>query len=119
MKNIKFRAWDLNEKKIRVMGDNYVGDFDGFWSWHSRYASELMQFTGLFDKNGKEIYEGDIVKAWVGDINKDIIREVEYLGSSFGIWDEFNVFQNLDEWADNAIEVIGNIYENPELRNGE
>lgn len=74
------------------------------------------QFTGLCDKNGKEIYEGDIVKytngtkkvnaAWVDNSR---IFAVEYDEGSFGVASLFHV--------SNSLEVIGNIHDNPELMN--
>jgi hypothetical protein len=67
-----------------------------------------MQFTGLHDKNGKEIYEGDIVKS--GNFTDSVI----YWRCGFGTG-EGQDFTPLDQ---NVIEVIGNIYENPELLSG-
>ena len=121
MREIKFRAWDINEKKMRYMGDSYVGDFHCFWRWHSRYASELMQYTGLKDKNGKEIYEGDILlingkKGVVG------FRDGSFI--SLYDWEELKgTYVNGSMWKgkelittfDSNREVIGNIYKNPEL----
>ena len=77
---------------------------------------EFMQFTGLLDKNGKEIYEGDIIRYETlhydpseGD-SPCSFSQVEYRGSSF-VFDE----GLLDDWGADDIEVIGNIYENSEL----
>lgn len=85
----------------------------------------LMQYTGLKDKNDKEIYEGDIVKAWVSlkDMclyaipHKDCqiieaIGEVRYWPPYFEIKFNFTTME-----LEHCCEVIGNIYENPELLN--
>jgi uncharacterized phage protein (TIGR01671 family) len=93
----------------------YVG-FDGGDFYN------VMQFTGLKDKNGKEIYEGDIYR-WVSWNKAERIGVVEYeIGfggdgetwAGFGFPSDITRLDNDDEpWRD--VEVIGNIYENPEL----
>ena len=84
---------------------------------HRTNYYDLMQYTGLKDKNGKEIYEGDIV-----EVSKDISAgkyRVQF-------WDNESAFMLIDDlkpksmrlgvwFCSNKIEVIGNIYENPEL----
>ena len=80
----------------------------------------LSQFTGLYDKNGKEIFEGDIVKHFN---HNEIIREIIFMKGSFGYWagEEFISYASnyRFEWENSnkseKIEIIGNIYENPEL----
>lgn len=93
---------------------------------------ELMQFTGLHDKNGKEVWEGDIVRDcsqhW-DDYNTKLHDKtgfVKYLGDGIGMA-EFEVVNNTDSiivksdcnnnWfsLSNSVEVIGNVWENPEL----
>jgi uncharacterized phage protein (TIGR01671 family) len=110
-REIKFRAW--NGKGMIVSGKTdlkfYVQNSRAYfleryghddWGLASTSAWTLMQYTGLKDKNGVEIYEGDILQTSANDY-----REVTWL--SVG-WSS----QMLDpDW----IEVIGNIYENPEL----
>lgn len=71
----------------------------------------VMQFTGLKDKNGKEIYEGDIAKESGGDI-----RKIEYKRGGFfnqSIKHDWNY--PLFMCPEITFEIIGNIYENPEL----
>ena len=72
----------------------------------------VMQFTGLKDKNGKEIYEGDVVK---GGWDCEDGRLVEFVEGGFEPFAKNNGQQGQDS---DDIEIIGNIYENPELLNG-
>jgi len=114
MRTIKFRAWDgkimrndLYEFKDGTLTVRGTVDDKG-----KRYISHLMQFTGLLDKNGKEIYEGDIVTVpnmdydpSNGDNPVDLIA-VEY---------KLGVFHPLQDCPSEEMEIIGNVYENPEL----
>lgn len=77
----------------------------------------LGQYTGLHDKNGKEIYEGDIVKIKYRD---EDIGKVIYEHNGFSI-DVTNMNKNYGRvsFVNNFMEVIGNIYDNPELLGGE
>lgn len=108
MREIKFRAWD---HEIGVMADDV----------HSKYgatykSATLMQFTGLLDKNGKEIYEGDIVEQDVNcmfDKGKHK-QEVSFNGKDQFVSGNCSLNQAIESFQ---AEVIGNIYENPELMN--
>ena len=75
-----------------------------------------MQFTGLKDKNGKEIYEGDIVKT-NETFSKNIIKKVEWIIkiSGWNIHPEHIGKKPTEKMHCSHLEVIGNIYENPEL----
>ena len=86
---------------------------------------ELMQFTGLLDKNKKEIYEGDVVNYEI-KLPKEILYKKGIVKwdedwASFAIYDKINDnFAQESDWVKiyNSIEVIGNIYDNPELLKG-
>lgn len=109
MRIIKFRAWDEGQKYMAYQG---APDIETLQSFMFHFGDkELMQYTGLNDKNGKEIYEGDIFRddAWT------VIRAViEFEQGTFGWWsDGGEEFIELRECKN--IEVVGNIYENPEL----
>ena len=110
---IKFRAWSVEHKKMLPVHDaKFVnGEMIGAKGvgWDDTVA--VMQFTGLLDKNGKEIYEGDLLKiSMQGDVQTSPFV-VENL------WDLHVGMENGDPYLriDDTGEVIGNIYENPEL----
>jgi uncharacterized phage protein (TIGR01671 family) len=123
MREIKFRVWDGTEMwDCEDFRFNSVWEHSINWSaWKSlpdrdqicnQSDGEIMQYTGLKDKNGKEIYEGDIVFN-DADKNKyyEIIWDNENAGFSLGdggMW--LQTYQLPVFW-----EVIGNTYENPEL----
>ena len=127
MREIKFRAWDKKDKCWAKWGNiemgcrNYPNDyvtFEPIPSWPTD-DYEIMQFTGLLDVKGKEIYEGDIIN--LTELGEKVIVAWNPVYASFGI--ELNGCKYaywLGEAArpDNdkiVCEVIGNIYENPEL----
>ena len=129
-REIKFRAW---HKVKNIMVYDNEDDTYGYWDGcrnsnvgmintilNSQYYKEykFMQYTGLRDKNGKEIYEGDIVKI-TG--SKDIdIGKVIYEYNGF-IVDVMNMdrFYGRVHLLEKFTEVIGNITDNPELLGGE
>jgi len=135
----KFRAWDRtrNEMNYKVLVGNCDTDDENWtcpimwieerqdWLHFDDYDS-IMQSTGLKDKNGKEIFEGDILTDGhtTGDIRNhptlgfytvDESSKEGYLSDTVGIED----LEEAKEFMRNSIEVIGNIYENPELLESE
>ena len=149
MREIKFRAWDKEYEKMTYFDDEdyeyeppLVFRLDQVFKKDSNYDDyedfeynditdvvEVMQYTGLHDKNGKEIYEGDIV----------FIDAYTYEGPEFdgeylvkynellGMWtliniekynkekEDFITFEDLNGWYKLDIKLLGNIYENKEL----
>ena len=124
MREIKFRAWDKKRKEMLhkpILFPKREGGGQAVSGNGNQY--ELMQFTGLKDKNGKEIYEGDIVKwghhcEWCKE-EPIRIAEVQFapdIQFKTLIYDEpfrFGSFAYKDTYK--HLEIIGNIYENPEL----
>ena len=108
MREIKFRAWFRENNEMIYSG--VMPDFR-FWKCAAYDdTTPIMQFTGLKYKNGKEIYEGDIVKHHNG------IKVVEYHEESVSF--QMDLYDHvLDQEVCNYddVDVIGNIYENPEL----
>lgn len=119
MREIKFRAWDKDNAVMVSAGkydDEYISfegravDIDMFSSGIHTLNYDLMQYTGLKDKNGFEIYEGDII-ALDGLIKGN--RKV-YWHDNFACWAVTKFGDTLHLFHDDC-EVIGNIYENPNL----
>ena len=116
MREIKFRAWDKkNNKMWHCVEELDLGNQEVVFQHNEDYGitwgaypsdAILMQYTGLKDKNGTEIYEGDIMewdeKEW-GAPYREIVE-----------W-RYSLFETREDVWPQSCEVIGNIYENPEL----
>ena len=138
MRDIKFRCWDTeNKQMLKVQELDFEDTFyggrlsirtDQYNDYFDIEDMILMQYTGLKDKNGKEIYEGDIAKITEKKNilkhkvipMKPIIAEIswseEYLAYILITTSVKDAFENLADYLEEYdIEVIGNIYDNPEL----
>ena len=128
-REIKFRTWDFIDKKminffnpvfVKIENSiNFLFSNNFYDLWYSKCQRgsmdsktfDIMQFTGLKDKQGKEIYEGDIIefdkKEWGGNDNIHVVSWNNEVGS----WSWGGGITSDMEYR----KVIGNIYENPEL----
>jgi uncharacterized phage protein (TIGR01671 family) len=115
-REIKFRVWLIVENDFNDEGYKMIYDlaFEEYLPVNDQLSSvkHLMQYTGLLDKNGKEIYEGDIVKSAKSIHDKNGVVEF-YKGSFILRFD--NEYYALGFYENEKGEVIGNIYQNPEL----
>lgn len=136
MRTIKFRGLEANpyceELRTFLYGtplfitneENYI--LPNFWDYEGLNKFKVLkktisQFTGLHDKNGKEIYEGDLLGYWTKDVNKKdklLLCRVSFINGAFVA----DISKNLDgklitdlsSYLDEYV-VVGNIHENPEL----
>jgi len=143
MRELKFRAWDKENKKMIDAESFYFSDqFEPFVesAKNAQRCFEIMQYTGLIDKNGKEICEGDVVlveDSYTDRILDDgtgpmvdmnhvcevIFKEgcfganINYRGDIF--WKNFYTFREIEDRIGRVnFEIIGNRFENPELLEG-
>lgn len=108
---IKYRAWHKNRECFVPIEAHFGFDTNGELYQTDGKPIELMQSTGLKDKNGVEIYEGDII---VFDSLPKVKVYIEWrkenAGFHFGDW-----YENCFPYTNTDATIIGNIYENPEL----
>lgn len=114
MREIKFRAW--NKQKALMIYDVDINSYGQvikyeYGQYDGSYDYPVMQYTGLRDKNGREIYEGDIVKCFRNEGFEFVTTRL----GAHGIETQVGFYPFTE--IDGHVEVIGNIYENPEMAN--
>jgi hypothetical protein len=111
---IKFRAWDKTLPGECIYTQHEDGPNVTFWGEVWAHPDEYIveQYTGLLDKNGREIYEGDILRDVDG-----MDRDGAVYWSAYGAWHVRNYMPYMLSNVIASLEVIGNIHENPELLN--
>ena len=118
MREIKFRVWDKENKKMMKVSSLSLENKEiavrenGTYHFFRMQNLELMQYTGLKDKNGKEIYEGDIVI--LNDAEEENRCIVKYKYGSYILVDG-DLREDLSNVEAKFLEVVGNIYENKNL----
>jgi uncharacterized phage protein (TIGR01671 family) len=117
-RRLKFRAWDKEKKEMihwypdaDIIKDAIPNDCGDEWT----EQCEVMQYTGINDKNGKEIYEGDLIKYDKDEYDKIGPGIVEFFAGMFVCsWND-QTDSELGYMIINNMEVIGNVFGNPEL----
>ena len=114
MRELKFRAWDKEIK--RMTNDVYFHEFTNINDQFQDDELEFMQFTGLKDKNGVQIYDGDIIKS---NSQKPAIFKIEFIEGGFcATQNDHDCPIDINHFYPSngcMIEVIGNIYDTPHL----
>lgn len=120
----KFRAWDKETKTmydvksiVYTLGSMLCVNRSALFPERTLYFEDtpVMQSTGLADENGKEIFEGDVVHAYGEDTY--LIGVIEYFDNAYCIKNKTGIYNPL--WINaEQYEIIGNIYENPEVVEG-
>lgn len=122
MREIKFRAWDKRNSEIYIPYFTEFNDMNDEISNIQDDGVELMQYTGLKDKNGVEIYEGDIVNYLTRAVSH--LDGIIWTGRVMYQYGAFRLCRNLHNNIHSEgmgygfpyeYEVIGNIYESPDL----
>lgn len=137
MREIKFRAWDAEHKvmfavwKLNCSNGPYKAMPESFYAMDFNKGlvdfskCELMQYTGIKDKNGKEIYEGDVIEMYsdaclysVGGVLEQRVVSWDNTRNGWNFLESRNYKCQIhsDEELSDTLEIIGNIYENPELK---
>ena len=119
MERLKFRAWYRNQMyevyELNITGGMVAISLPRFPFIQDVVPDVVMQFTGLLDKSGKEIYERDIVKGYGYEVrNGHQIRPERIFAINDFIKDTYRLLC-ITEGTGETVEVIGNIYENPDL----
>ncbi|WP_338217109.1 YopX family protein [Lacticaseibacillus salsurivasis] len=147
MRQIKFRAWDKQRRHmfdVEQLAYNLRGELVSIYGFGRDFSNDqealmgeepdldkavLMQFTGLHDKNGRDIYEGDLLRVELDDDpDSYYIAPVTWCGADYPAFDimskywpknvsyDTNVLSAIVAgWSEEVMSVVGNIYENPEL----
>jgi uncharacterized phage protein (TIGR01671 family) len=126
MRDLKVRAWSKVEQKmlhvssLHFIGDSTVKEIGTVELCCDSYLNDksgmiLMQYTSLKDKNGKEIYEGDVLRSKWGGTGNVVFDD----GAFQSRWESGKVKYQLSasDIENRELEVIGNIYENPDFLN--
>lgn len=130
MRELKFRVWDKETEQMFTFAEidsiDFTDDFITFRKNNKNSIAEylqdfknieLMQYTGLQDKNGIEIFEGDIVMH-MGSLYTPVYERAIYMAydvKQFNFNNKEPITQFNCIWRDDGCEIVGNIYENKEL----